>query len=110
MSMEYTHTPLDEIVEFVAGSYQIESEHKLLYEGREVLYLTGSTSELCGCCGSCDSLRFITIPGFIVGWKSQTNDAGFPVTEIEPVADEKDRLAIKKILEREHDVLYIQFW
>ena len=110
MSMEYTHTPLDETVEFVAGSYQIESEHKLLYEGREILYLMGSTSELCGCCGSCDSIRFITVPGFIMAWKSRSNDAGLPVTDIEPVTDEKSRIDIKKTLEREHDVLNIQFW
>jgi len=108
--MEYTHTPLDEPVEFVAGSYQIESEHKLLYEDREILYLMGSTSELCGCCGSCDSLRFITVPGFIVAWKSRGNDAGFPVTDIEFVADEKNRIKIKKILQQEHHVLNVQFW
>jgi hypothetical protein len=101
---------MDETVQFVAGSYNIDSENKLLFEGREVLYLLGSTSELCGCCASSDSLRFITVPGFITGWKSHTNEAGIPVSDVETIAEEATRLKIKKQLEAEHDISNISFW
>ena len=75
--MEYTHAPMDEAVEFIAGSYEIESENKLKYKDREVLYLVGVTSQVCSCCSQiCSGTRFITVPGFITAWKSRTNEAG----------------------------------
>ena len=108
--MEYTHTPLDEKVQFVSGAYQIDSEHKLQYGDREILYLLGSTDQICGCCGSCAPIRFISVPGFIRGWKSKKNEAGLPVTEIDVVGDDETRTKIRKILQQEHDVSSVEFW
>jgi hypothetical protein len=111
LPMEYVHTSLVETVEFVAGSYELEREDRLLYKGREVLYLVGSTSQVCGCCGnSCDGLRFITVPGFVKAWKDRTNDAGFSVSDIETITDEKTRDDISAILQREHLVSSVGFW
>ena len=108
--MEYVHTPLDEAVEFVAGSYAIESENMLPYGDREILYLTGSTSQICGCCGnSCDGMRFITVAGFIRAWQSRRNEQGLFVSDIEPVADENARLEVRRTLEQEHGVSSVQF-
>jgi hypothetical protein len=109
--MEYIHAPLDETVEFIAGSYEIESENKLQYGDEEVLYIVGNTSQVCSCCSQiCGGMRFITVPGFITAWKSRTSEAGFPVTDIELVADETAREEITGMLQQEYLVSSIGFW
>ena len=109
--MEYTHRPPEETVEFIAGSYEIESENELLYGDREVLYLVGNTSQVCHCgCNMLSGMRFITVPGFIKAWKSRTGDAGFPVTDVELIKDEKVREEIAKKLQQEHLVSNVGFW
>ena len=108
---EYTHTGLDDSVEFIAGSYEIESENRMTYGDREILYLIGNTSQVCGCCGnSCDGLSFITVPGYIVSWKSRENEAGAPVTEVELITDDRTREEITKILQGKHYVTSVGFW
>ena len=107
--MEYTHS-VKELVKFVAGAYAIESEHLLSYKDREVLYLIGATDELCNCCGDCGVIRFINIPGFVKAWKSKTNEAGVPVSEIDPITDPEIRREIKKILYEDYCLDNIDFW
>ena len=107
--MEYTHS-VGELVQFVSGAYAIDFERKLTYADREVLYLLGSTESLCNCCGDCGVIRFISIPGFIKAWQCKTNEAGLPVTEVEPINDPTIRREIKRILEAEHDLNNIEFW
>ena len=109
--MDYTHSPLNEEVEFVCGSYHIEEENRLVYEGKHVLYIIGQTSPISSCCGGhCSGLRFITVPGFIEAWQIKTNYLDFPVSEVEPVVEEKEKDEIRGILQREHNLSNINFW
>ena len=111
--MEYTHAPLGETVEFLSGTYDIESENKLSLGDMEVLYLIGKGGQICGCAGTPGTgvgLPFVTVPGFIREWKSRTNEAGLPVTDIDPVDDEGERAEITRILKEKCLISNIGFW
>ena len=108
--MEYTHPCIGDTVEFLAGSYEIESENRLERDDGEVLYLVGNTSQLCGCCGSCGGMAFITVPGFIKAWKTYNNERGLPVSEIEVVKDPEIKREIREMLEASYGKINIEFW
>lgn len=112
VGMEYTHVPLDETVEFLSGSYEVESENRIAYGDKEVLYLVGSARQVCGCAGTpgTGNVRFITVPGFVTAWKTRRDGRGFPVSEIELVSDERVRADINRRLQQQHGISNIGFW
>lgn len=111
--MKYTHAPLGEEVEFLAGSYQIDQEERLPAEGREVLYLLGQTTKITSCCGAANGFSFIKVVGYITRWQDSRDEKGLPVSEIETVRDEKAQSDIRDLIHRRHldiDLLRIEFW
>jgi hypothetical protein len=46
------------------------------------------------CCGV-GGCAFALVPGFIVRWKQEAKD-GLPVSEVEPIAEEADRQALRR--------------
>lgn len=111
--MQYTHTPLGEEVEFLAGSYEIEQEERLPVDGREVLYLVGRTSKITSCCGAVNPFSFIKVVGYVNQWQNARGDKGMPVSDIELVRDEKAQASIRKSVHQRHqdiDLPHIEFW
>ncbi|MDP2663481.1 MAG: hypothetical protein Q8R28_22425 [Dehalococcoidia bacterium] len=111
--MKYTHAPLGEEVEFLAGSYQIDEEARIPYDGREVLYLLGQTGKITSCCGSANAFRFIKVVGYIANWQNERDGKGFPVSEIEVIQGDASQYEVRELIRREHpdiDALHIEFW
>ena len=111
--MEYTHTNLDEEVKCIAGYYAPSKEVKIRYKDKDVLYITGNVNIESSCCGT-GNWCYITVPGYITRWHNKTNENGLPISEIEPVTDRTEQLAIEKIImENESinaDARPINFW
>jgi hypothetical protein len=109
--MKYVHYPLNEEVEFLCGSYWIEREERLPYQGGEVLYLVGRTSDITSCCGSCSPFSFIKVVGKVKKWKYGADERGYAISEIEPIGDEEEQRVLKGILSQHNrDVRQIEFW
>lgn len=111
--MQYVHGPLGEEVEFLAGSYRIDAEERLPYQGGDVFCLLGSTSAITSCCGSASPFSFIKVVGLVKNWRESTDAKGRPVTEVDPVRGEPQQQAVRQLVHREHpDVapLHIEFW
>jgi hypothetical protein len=111
--MEYTHTPLGEDVEFLAGSYAINREEKVLYNGIEVFYLVGQTSTITSCCGMISPFDFIKVVGCVSRWRHETGEKGFPLSEVEAVRGESEQRKIRELVHRHHpniDPIHIEFW
>jgi len=108
--LEYTHTPLGEEVRALAGSYWKTEEGRLAFRGREVLYLIGSTSEICGCCGSCPSFQYIKVPGYIKNWQHRINERGLPVSMVEPIRSVEEQREIARILQEKYQLSQVEFW
>ena len=110
--MDYTHVPVEDGEDIVIGGgcYRVGAEMRLPYDGEEVLYVIGGTGAVACCCGGGGGTAFINVPGFIRAWQSKTDDAGQPVSEVEPITDKATQEEIKKALQLEHGVPNIKFW
>ena len=109
MTIKYTHLELNENVNCVAGYYTPQKEVRLKYDGREVLYVIGRAVIESSCCGTGD-WGYALVPGYIVNWQTERNDAGLPVSEVEPVSDEAIRDSIRKIIKEAEGVSQTEFW
>lgn len=109
MTSEYIHQELGEDVHALAGYYTPLKEVRLGYNGREVLYVIGISNVENACCGG-GTCGYAIVPGFIVGWKAGTNEAGLPVSEVEPIADEAVRREISRKIKETENVFNIDFW
>ncbi|MFC1985072.1 hypothetical protein ACFLT4_03410 [Chloroflexota bacterium] len=110
MSTQYTHLELDKDVESgIARYYTPEKEVRLKYDGKEVLYVVGSAVVEAACCGV-GSLKYAIVPGYILNWQNTKNEAGLPVSEVEPISDDKVRGDIRRTIETDESASPINFW
>ena len=84
---EYTHQKLNEDSHCIAGYYTPQKEVRLKYNNREVLYVIGQAVVEASCCGN-KSWNYALVPGYIINWQNKRNEAGLPVSEVEPISDE----------------------
>ena len=105
----YTHSALGQEIRAAAGHYVIEAEKRLPFHAREVLFAIGYAMVDSSCCGT-GGCGFALVPGYITGWKTRNNEQGEPVSEVEPVRDEAEREAIRKLIQETEKVLQVNFW
>ena len=108
-NLEYTHLKLNEDSCCPAGYYTPEKEVRLKYNNREVLYVVGHAVMESSCCGIGD-WTYALVPGYIVGWQTGKNEAGLPVSEVEPVSDRATRGDVRRIIGEAEFVSQIEFW
>ena len=107
---EYTHPELGEdIAVGIGGSYIPQQEIRLNHNDREVLYVIGNTNIESACCGV-SNWNYALVPGYIVNWQNKKNEAGLPVSEVEPISDEATRKKVKKIIQDKETVTQVIFW
>jgi len=98
---QYVHLPQGEDIGPAGRSYQVQ-EKVLQHNGREILYLV---TEACAvfCCDRSYNCQIgaVNVKGYIVRWKHKTNEKGEPISEVEPIEDEKVQQEIREILRKE---------
>ena len=109
MSVKYTHPELNNTVNSPSGYYVPQKEIRLKYNGKEVLYVTGHAAIEASCCGVAD-WNYVLVPGYIVSWQKEKNDAGLLVSEVEPISDESAKSDIRKIIQEAEDISPVEFW
>lgn len=108
----YTHSPGEE-VEFLAGSYTIDQEVRLPFNGGEVLYLVGSTSVISSCCGTASPFNFIKVVGAVLAWQDGRDARDRPTSKVEAVRDEPAQAKLRELISSRHpgiDQMHIEFW
>ena len=113
--LKYTHLPLGEDVEAFAGYYTPEKEARLKYNGREVLYVTGHVVVEATCSGdgnTCQTANYwyAIVPGYLLKWQNERNEADLPVSEVELISDRETRNRIKQIILDNEAVSRVDFW
>lgn len=94
---------------FPAGYYTPLVEMRLPYKGREVVCIVGqATAESC-CCAS-GTCGYVVVPGYVLYWKSRTNEVGRDLSDVEPITDEEARLEIAGIIRQREGISNIRFW
>ncbi|MFC2014084.1 hypothetical protein ACFLU8_04330 [Chloroflexota bacterium] len=107
--LKYTHTKLEEAVICSAGYYTPLKEVRLRYKNREILYMVAHAVLESSCCGSSRG-TYVSVPGYIINWQSMTNEAGLPVSKVEPISDEATREDVRRIISEAEPVSQIEFW
>ena len=107
--LEYTHLRINEDITCIAGYYTPLKEVKLPYNGKEVLYVVGQAVIESSCCGV-GCWGYVLVPGYILNWQNKTNEAGLPVSEVEPISDEMARDNISRIIKEAESISQIEFW
>ena len=105
---KYTHLELDEDVSCIAGFYTPRKEIRLKYDDREVLYVVGQVVVDSSCCGT-GSWGYALVPGYIRNWQNSRNEAGLPVSEVEPISDKATQENIGQIIKEAESVSQIEF-
>ena len=111
-TLEYTHLPLGEDVLAFAGYYVPEKEVRIPFQGREILYVIGQVVVEVACQEiTCTpgSSYYAIVPGYILKWQYRRNDAGLPVSEIEPVNDRETKREIEQIILEKEAVPRVEF-
>jgi hypothetical protein len=108
-TVKYTHLELDNKVTCVAGYYTPQKEVRLKYDDREVLYVVGQAVIESSCCGL-GNWGYALVPGYIASWQTRKNEAGLPVSEVEPISDEATKNNIRKIIKETENITQIEFW
>jgi hypothetical protein len=108
---EYAHAVPDDEVRSVSGAYVVEAERRIDVGGREVLVVLGHASFDTSCCGA-GGCRYALVPGYVVAWKQGTRGDGdeTAVSEVEPVAEECARKAIRERILAAELVQQVNFW
>jgi hypothetical protein len=106
--MEFVHPVLGEDVTAIGGHYTLTKEARLIYAGREVLYLVGFGSVDTSCCGVGGCI-YALVPGYIVSYRSHTqSEDARDVSLVEPV-DANARAAIAAMLKASEGVTQVHF-
>ena len=109
-TVKYTHLEAGkDVVIGIGGYYTPQQEVRLKYNGREVLYIIGRAVIESSCCGT-GNWTYTIVPGYIVNWQNTKNEAGLPVSEVEPISDEEAREHIRKIVQSNKAASLIGFW
>jgi len=103
----YTHE-LKKRIQAIAGWYELEEEGKLQIHGKEVLYVLGIAAVDSSCCGVW-GCRYGLVPGYIRHFKTRKDAEGCWISEVEPIADEKARQEISRILKEKEGVQQVRF-
>jgi hypothetical protein len=107
--LRYTHGTLGKEIEAVAGYYVIESENRVPFEGREVLVATGHMVLDNSCCGI-GGCGFAIVPGYVLRWKGSKNQSDEPVSEVEPVREDREKQALRRLILESGRVHQVDFW
>ena len=110
--MQYTHLELnaDHSMD-LDGGYVPQKEVRFNHNGREALYVVVKIEAGSVCCGFVNG-RYAIVPGYIVNWQNIKNEDGQPISEVEPISDEKAKEYISQIIETSERVppFAITFW
>ena len=109
-TIKYTHLELGKDVEIgIAGYYTPQKEVRLKHNGREVLYVIGKAVVESSCCGT-GSWIYAIVPGYIVSWQNTKNEAGLPVSEVEPILYDEVQGNIRQVIQTSEAAFQIGFW
>jgi hypothetical protein len=105
---EYVHAELGNEVHALSGYYVAREEKRIVYNSKEVLCLIGDYVTEGLCCGKSES-SYAQVAGYIVRWKSKKDKNDTPVSEVEPITDEKARWDLTDIIKGSEFVRIVEF-
>ena len=106
--MLYVHIPDGSDTHDGQGVRASWEECRIRYDDREVLYLMTDAVVDTVCCGD-RVFHYATVLGFVQSWKIDTNEAGLPVSAVEPIEDVATQDAIVSLLKKQDEEIQVSF-
>jgi hypothetical protein len=111
--VKYVHLAPESDFPVAEGRCTLLKEKPLTSNGRKILYIVGHVVVEASCTdGSCveavDCLRAL-VPGYVVSDKTETDEQGRPVSQVEPVTDVGARVEIGRAILNAEDVSDVEF-
>jgi hypothetical protein len=105
----FTHPELNQPVEFFGGSYVLDEEGKISFQGKEVLYFIGTAGLDASCCGR-SGCAFAKVAGFLHRWKTKRDKSGRMISEVERMREPKGQEEISRLLKEKYpQITQIEF-
>jgi hypothetical protein len=105
---DFIHPKLGQEITAIGGHYVFNNEHRLSVDGRDVLYLVGYAVVDTSCCGV-GGCAYALVPGYVLAWKYKRNETSEPISQIEPVRDIDDQVAIRELIQKKEVVQQVTF-
>ena len=93
----FVHMPLDEEVRAIGGHYVNVREVVFPYGDRKILYVLGHAAIDSSCCGV-GGCGYAKVPGFVLDWKSDSDENNHPVSRMEPITDRTTKKAVRQMI------------
>ena len=106
--MRYVHIPDGSDAHDGNGVRASWRECRIRYDSRDVLYLVTDAVVDTVCCGD-RVFHYATVLGFVEAWKVETDQAGLPVSFVNPIEDSAVRERIAALLEQENPEMQVSF-
>ena len=106
--MRYVHLPEGSDEHSGHGMSAHWSERTVSHNGRDVLYLLTDAVVDTVCCGD-RVFHYATVLGYVDGWKKEQNEAGLPVSIVQPVSDTGEQEEIEKRLQEAEGGVQVSF-
>ena len=105
---DFIHPELGQEITAIGGHYVFNNEYRLSFDGREVLYLVGYAVVDTSCCGV-GGCAYAMVPGYVREWKYTKSETNEPISQIEPVCNSDDQLAIRQLILKKEMVQQVVF-
>ena len=105
---DFIHPNLGQEITAIGGHYVFNSERRLSFDGQDVLYLVGYAVVDTSCCGV-GGCAYALVPGYVRAWKYKQDEANLPVSQVEPVKDGDDQVAIRQLIQKKEVVQQVTF-
>jgi hypothetical protein len=93
----------------IGGSFELQSEHRLTLDDREVLVLLGVALVDAACCGA-SGCRYALVPGYLEAYHAAMTAEGVPISQVEPVVGEAAQRAVRQAITGAFTVNQVVFW
>lgn len=95
--------PFDTEIQAIGGHYVTVKEVCLPYQDREILYVIGYAVVDSSCCGV-GGCGYAKVPGYLLDWKTKSNEDQYPVSRVEPITDRETRKVVRHVIASEEGV------
>ena len=107
--VDHVHHELNREITAIGGHYAFLKEKSMSYGEKIVLYYVGCAVLDSTCCGA-GGVCFARVPGFVYDLKFSTDDAGAPISSIEPITDPTSQNRIRQVLQDTELVHQVDFY
>ncbi len=104
----YIHKETGKEIKTISGYLTYLEERRLNYQGRDVLCVVGVGIVDNSCCGA-GGCSFVNVAGYVLSWQSGTDEAGHPISKVDPIMSETEKRDIASVLGKLYPHVQVNF-